>query len=72
LIDDERGVVIVVEGAKAFEASAAGGAQIEIAADQGDNVVGFFDLLDPIVRQGPPVPLKSKPEPQRPNFEVWS
>jgi hypothetical protein len=47
--------VIVVEGTQALEL-AAHGAQFEIALDNRNDVVGFFDLLDPIVCQGPPVP----------------
>ncbi len=54
-IDDEGGTAIVVEGTQTLE-RVPRRAQFEIAFDHLDDVVGFFDLLDPIVCQGPPVP----------------
>jgi hypothetical protein len=53
-VDLEGRVVVVVEGAEALEIGA-GRAQGEIATNDVHNVVGLFDLLDPVVCQGPPV-----------------
>ena len=58
--------MIVVEGTEAFELFA-GRVQSDIGADDIDNVVGFFDLLDngTVVRQGTPVCGKPKGERKR-------
>src|SRR5262249_36133323 len=53
-VDGEGGPRVVVEGAQALEGGA-GRAQGNILADDIDDVVGLFYLLDPVVRQGPPV-----------------
>ena len=53
----EGRVVVVVEGAQPLEGGA-GRPQRQVAADDVHDVVGLFDLLDPVVRQGPPVGLE--------------
>ncbi len=53
-IDGEGGVVVVVEGAESFEGRP-GRLQGQVAPDDIDDIVGLFDLLDPVVRQGPPM-----------------
>src|SRR5262249_5548583 len=52
-VNVEAGSVVVGERAEALE-GAAGGSQRNIGADNLDDVVGLFDLFDPVVRQGPP------------------
>ena len=60
LIDEERGVAIVVEWTKPLEPCASRGTQFEIAFDHRNDVVGFFDLFDRIVCQKPTRPASQK------------
>src|SRR5262249_19640120 len=52
-VDVEGGSVVVVEGAEAL-VGRPGLAQRDVTADDVHDVVGFFDLFDPVVCQGPP------------------
>ena len=65
-IDIKRGVVIIVKGAQAFECGA-DRPERHITANDRNNVIGFFDLLDNgVVRQETPVGRSLKVDQQKP------
>ena len=76
LIDSERGAVIVVEGTKSFEGSARR-PQLDIVADDGDDVTRFLHLLGqgcPVFGQGTPTgkrpPDATRTEETRPHMDI--
>ena len=57
--------MIVVEGTKSLE-SGTGRTQGDVTADHVNDVVGFFDLFDPIVCQGSPTRKSQEKRPGKP------